>query len=174
MTFLSGRATGANTWRMEQFSWAYVQAVASAAACSIQRVDFDYDSIDLNLKRRTLSGPFRCPQIDVQLKATSTDCLYDGEVRYPLPVKNYNDLRGSDYLMPRILIVVLVPAQIEEWLEHDETHLLLRRCGYWVSLQGAPEVPNTSSVTVRLPRTQPFDAAGLDSMFRRVTDGGRP
>ena len=88
--------------------------------------------------------------------------------------KNYDDLRVEDPLVPRILIVVLVPSQIADWLDHHESHLELRRCGYWLSLRGLPASNNAKSQTVRLPRAQRFDVAALRGMMQRIGDGGHP
>jgi hypothetical protein len=38
----------------------------------------------------------------------------------PFPVKNYRDLILSDLSNPRILVVVVVPEQIDDWIE--QTH----------------------------------------------------
>src|SRR5947208_3123117 len=59
-------------------------------------------------------------------------------IRFPLKVKNYRELIGKRYI-PRILIVVVVPKKVNDWLKQDEKSLILRRCGYWVSLAGEPE-----------------------------------
>ena len=54
---------------------------------------------------------------------------------FPLSLKNYDDLR-SDSWAPRLLIVVLLPTEEEEWLVHSEDELRMRHCGYWLSLAG--------------------------------------
>jgi hypothetical protein len=77
-------------------------------------------------------------------------------------------------LVPRILIVVVMLPNIEDWLGHDETKLALKRCGYWLSLRGFSETANTSSVRVRIPRRQGFHAQALDQIFRRLAEGERP
>lgn len=174
MNLLTGRVTSSDGWRLEEFSFAYVRAVAAAAACEVVRPDVDRDSVDLMLKRKTANTVVRSPQIDLQVKATTTDCLDGTCVRYPLAVNNYNGLRGTNFAVPRILVVVLIPPNFEDWIQHAEAELVLKRCGYWVSLQDAPETLNTTSVTTTIPRSQVFDPQGLDGIFTRLGAGGLP
>lgn len=174
MSFLSGPVTPNDTWRMEQFSKAYVKAVASASGCAYHEYHVDIDAVDIGLKRRTGPGPRRSPQIDVQLKSTFQSCLQSDCVAYPLDVPTYNKLRSPDYAVPRILVVLLVHTEFERWLAHSEDELRLFRCAYWASLRGEPETTNSSNITVRIPRTQVFDAVGLDAIFNRVANAGYP
>ena len=174
MTVLTGPAADGDTWRMEQFSRAYIQAVASAAACTVSRPEIDIDSIDLILKRKTIGTAVRSPQLDVQVKATAADCVAVNEVKFPLKIKNYNELRDPDFSVPRILVVVVMPENIEQWMEHNEDGLALKKCGYWLSLQEAADTDNEHTITVSIPRTQVFDVNGLDGIFNRLADGQQP
>lgn len=100
----------------ERFSLAYIGAVASRAGYYIVEPRVDQDSVD-----GTLMGDIgRRPRIDFQAKATAQDILRESHLAFPLPVKNYNDLR-ADTRTPRILIVVLIPGDSSKWLSqsHD-------------------------------------------------------
>jgi hypothetical protein len=66
---------------------------------------------------------------------------------------------------------VLVPENVAEWLRQTEDEMVLKRCGYWVSLFGRPEVPNTTSVTVELPRENVFTPSALGTIMGRVSRG---
>ena len=132
------------------------------------------DSVDLTLTRKTIHGVRRSPRLDLQIKATSANCIGAEEVKFPLEIKTYEGLRATNFLVPRILVVVVVPADIIDWLDRDETKLALKKCGYWVSLYGAPATNNTTSITVSLPRIQVFGVQALDQIFTRLTDGGMP
>lgn len=174
MPFPQGLAVDGDTWRMEQFSRAYVTAVAAAAGCSTSMPDVDDDSVDLTLRKRTVNTPVRSPKLDIQLKATYADCVNDTHLAYPLSIKNYDELRADNYVVPRILVVVHMKPQIEDWLLHSEGNLALHRCGYWLSLKGKPQVANTTSRTVHIPRTQLFSVEGLHEIFERLQNGGAP
>lgn len=174
MARISGCILPEDTWRMEQFSRAYVKAVASVAECSVDWSTVDNDSVDGTLKRRTRSGTVRSPHLDIQLKATYTNCLTPTHVVYPLPIKNYDELRTVNLLVPRILIVVVLPDDFSNWTNHNEQELALRKCGYWMSLRGEPATNNATSKTVHLSRQQVFDVIGLDAIFNRLESGGLP
>ncbi len=152
----------------EQFSIAYVRAVASVAGFSVSIPDVDDDSVDMVLAGRIVEGVPSRPRIDLQLKCTSEDVLREGEVVYPLKRKNYDELRLTDLVVPRLLVVVHVPESEAEWLRQTEDELALRRCGYWATLFGQPETTNTSRVTVRMPRVNVFDVAGLRALMGRA------
>jgi hypothetical protein len=154
--------------RKEQFSIAYVRAVASAAGFSISTPGVDDDSIDMTLSGRIVEGIPSRPKIDLQLKCTSEDVFREREVVYSLKRKNYDELRLTGIHTARLLVVVHIPESDEEWLRHTEDELALRRCGYWANLIGLPETTNTSRVAVRLPRVNVFDVAGLRGLMGRA------
>jgi hypothetical protein len=154
--------------RKEQYSHAYIRAVASVAGFSAAIPEVDDDSVDLFLTGRSVSGIPCRPRIDLQLKCTSDNVIRDDKVIYPLKRKNYDELRISDLLVPRLLVVVHVPESEEEWLRHSEDEMAMRRCGYWASLRGEPETTNSTTVTVYLPRTNVFDVAGLCGLMERA------
>ena len=157
----------------EQFSNSYVRAVASVAGCSLYRPDVDDDSVDWGLAARGGTGPILSPRLELQLKCTSRDILGSSFVRYPLNLKNYNDLRINT-LVPRILVVVLVPENLADWLVQSEDELSMRHCGYWVSLRGQLETSNATTVTIELPRSNQFTVEAVVSMFQRISNGGFP
>ncbi|BDA66905.1 hypothetical protein RIVM261_029880 [Rivularia sp. IAM M-261] len=90
--------------------------------------------------------------MDLQVKSTSLDVLSLESIRYPLKIKNYNELRKEKTIVPRILVVVLIPELLQEWINQSETELCMRRCAYWISLRGQAETKNTDKVTVYIPR----------------------
>ena len=98
--------------------------------------------------------------------------MSDEFIRYPLKLKNYNELRKQKTLVPKILIVVLIPDNLSEWVNQSETELCMRRCGYWMSLKGQPETQNTESVTVYLPRQQLFTVKALKDIMQQIETGG--
>ena len=159
----------------EEFSRAYVAAVAAVAGYATYRPSVDDDSIDLGIAARGSAGSVRSPRVELQLKCSST-LLEPGVDAIPFEVKrkNYDDLRPEDLMVPRILVVVIVPELAEDWMVHAETELVLRRCGYWRSLRSEPATDNMASVTIHMPRTQLFSPESLRAMMIRIGDGGRP
>lgn len=160
---------------MEHFSEAYVRAVASAAGMHIEPRIVDNDSVDGYLHYTGQIGSVYSPQIAFQLKCTSTvGHLKPQHIAYPLKIKNYNDLRVTNSGVPRILIVVMVPEGISDWIMQDETQLRIHRCGYWLNLYGAPAVTNARRRTVHVPRNQSFTVDGLRGMMDRIGAGAIP
>ena len=136
--------------------------------------EVDDDSIDLIFLRRGGGGAVRSPRVEAQVKCTDAATLSANHLAYPLKLKNYDELRPVNVLVPRILIVVLVPSVLNDWLNHTEQELALRHCGYWLSLRGQPPTANTTNVTVHLPRANQFTVAGLQGIMQRIGAGQLP
>jgi len=158
---------------MEKFSRAYVHAIAAAGGYRILTYDIDDDGVDLGLAGRNGDGQAKSPQIDLQLKCTADDTCRNANLIFPLEMKNYETLRDK-YLVPRILVVVVVPSDIEEWLLHDPEFLAICKCGYWYSLRGFPSLPNTSTSTLEIPKKQAFTVNALHELMGVVATGGAP
>jgi len=157
----------------EQFSNAYIQAVASVAGYSLYKPAVDDDSVDWGIAARGGTGRIRSPRLELQLKSTSRDLLDDSNVRYPVKLKNYDDLRMDNFAIPRILVVVLLPDNLDEWLQQSEEELCLRYCAYWLSLRGMPQTQNTVTVTVSLPRSNQFTVSYLQSLMQLISGGSQ-
>jgi hypothetical protein len=162
------------TQQKEQFSLAYLRAVAAVAGYALYRPEVDDDSVDWGLAARGDAGTTRRPRLEVQLKCTARDVMDAEHVRFPLKRKNYHDLRHDDLLVPRILVVVLVPPGVADWIRQTEEELAMRHAGYWVSLRGRPDLPNEETVTVQLPRAQRLTPVALQQIMKRINDGGTP
>ena len=146
----------------EQFSRAYVRTIAATAGFDTYTFCVDDDSIDLGI---AASGKKlrRRPRLDLQLQCTAKDI--ESVMQFPLHLKNYNDLR-CECLVPRILVVVAVPEQPENWLTEANNQLVMHCHARWVSLAGCRETSNTRKVTVELPPNQLFSVDQL----RRLMD----
>jgi hypothetical protein len=94
-------------------------------------------------------------------------------IAFPLPIKNYDDLR-VETITARILIVLVMPENEVEWLECSQDALSLRRCAYWHTLLREPETINSTTITVYLPRSQMFTRGSLAAMMRRIQAGTKP
>lgn len=133
----------------------------------------DDESIDLSIGSRGTRGKIHSPRIDAQLKSWRGTVIGDS-FSYSLKIKNYNDLRDRNVMIPRILIVVVVPKDVDDWLSQSSEQIILRRCGYWISLAGQPEVENSSSKTLSIPATNLFSIEGLRGILSRVGNGEMP
>ncbi len=159
-----------------ELSYAYLHAVASQAgvACSVSSRHEDNNGVDANL---TAWGPFTgggyLTEVDikVQLKATIATPPDDGtNFSYFLSgVHRYDDLRTRTVDVARILVVLFLPTDAQDWLKHSEDELALRKCAYWQSLRGAPATINSSGTTVYLPKVQKFTPQALTEIAARLS-----
>ena len=159
-----------------ELSYAYLHAVAARARiiCRDATRLEDNAGIDAML---TGNGPWEdggyLDEVDlkVQLKATTAKPSDDGlGLGYELKgIKRYNELRSERYCTPRILVVLFLPQDQAEWLQHGPEGLILRKCAYWASLRGASESENATSVTIKLPKSQVFSPLGIRRLMSRLS-----
>lgn len=157
----------------EEFSYAYIYAVTAAAGYSFQIAPrpLDAEGVDAILTGLGASRSTRRPRLDVQIKCTSRNLLDREVIRYPLEVKNYEELRLENPFVPRILIIILVPESQEDWLRQSQQELCLRYCGYWVSLRGLPPTQNQNTITVQIPTQNIFNRDTLKTLMQQIESG---
>jgi hypothetical protein len=161
--------------RMESLSRAYLQAVAAQAGLTFSTRVYDYGT-DVTLSEvREINGIYAETGflIDVQLRSSTLAGVREEAVVYDLDVRTYDYLRRPDAMTPRILVLLVLPADEADWVHQSEASLELRRCAYWVSLRGDPETANTSSVRVAIPRANVFGVRTGGAMFARLHRGER-
>ncbi|HEX5446146.1 MAG TPA: DUF4365 domain-containing protein [Pirellulales bacterium] len=160
--------------RKEQYSHAFVKAVAAVAGFAWYKPSVDDDSIDLGLAQRGGGGTVRSPRLEMQLKCHAMAIPVEDSFPFWLDLKNYDDLRDERVEVRRILVLVLVPDNLAEYLGESEQELAMRRCGYWLSLRGFPPTENDTGQTVRIPRSQRFTVESLQGMMERISQGLLP
>ena len=153
----------------EQLSLVYARAVAARAGYTTSVPVPDRAGIDLCIQ--ALGGGMRLA-VDLQLKATINLGLPDGGQRFRFRLKssNYNSLCGLSQ-RPRLLVVLDLPTNKEQWMTIDAEGLTLRRRAYWLSLREHNETENKYSVTVYIPEYNIFDVDGLHNIMQ-MSDGG--
>jgi len=154
----------------EQFNKAYVHAVASVAHFQISQPSVDCNCIDLHISSDGEHQTQEDTMIAVQLKATEQNFLHDNGVHFPLEIKHYDNLRKTDIYIPRILVVMLVPADLNDWMSHSPDELVLRKCCYWVCLSGRASTSHTSKVTVVLPSANVFTPEALIEIMKKASN----
>ena len=162
--------------RQEALSRAYVQAVAAQAGLSHTPRATDY-GIDLSLyavARRGRRYVETGMVLDVQVKSTTRGGTEPGAVVYDLDVKSYDDLREPAAHNPRLLVPVVLPPDPADWLTQTEEALTIRRCAYWLSLQGRGPTPRGRTVRLRIPRGNVFSPAALRGILEHLRVRGEP
>jgi hypothetical protein len=153
------------------FSYAYIQAVASVAGYSVcpKNRAIDNAGLDLTIEVPGEVGEYLFPRIDAQVKCTAAESIYhENCIKYPLPVRNYQILISTKALTPLILVVVLVPKNLQDWITITEEDILMKKCGYWVSLKGNLTTENKEKITVDLPRQNLFTPDSLQTMMEKI------
>jgi hypothetical protein len=158
----------------EDLSEAYIRSVAAAAGCWVDRLDRDYDGIDVMITRYGDVGTYPAAPLRVQLKATHRATIGATEIKYDLSVTNYDKLRVKRSTAPAILVLVVVPEDPAEWIEQDEDDLHLFRAAYWIDLLGKPETANRQSVRIAIQRSHLLTVAELERIMIRVTEDAFP
>ncbi len=156
-----------------ELSYAYLHAVAAAAgvACNVTDRHLDNAGVDATLHIVHDVPPLTDLTVHVQLKATAKPVNpIEGRLPYWLAdVRRYDKLRLPGSMPPRLLIVLFLPEDAQEWLTASAEELVLRRCAYWVSLRGAEESDNKSGVTVYLPESQALTPSALRDVLERLS-----
>ncbi len=158
----------------QQFSIAFVRAVAASCGLAYAMPGTDDDSIDATIALRGGNGTVRSPKLDIQIKCTAAVLSGSTHLSLPLPLKNYDELRPENVQVARILVLVCVPDDVADWMACTESQFVLRKCAYWVSLRGAAESANSTRINVSVPCANVFDPATLRMIFNRLQQGQQP
>lgn len=157
--------------RQEQFSGAYIRAICAACGCSVDAMTQDNDKIDFIIKSRVVGTVRTKPQIDIQVKCRSSGAAAVDPISYSIDLATYDGLRDPLVVNPRLLVLVLVPEDVNSWLTQSELNLSLKHCAYWVSLRGSPDSENAATQTIYFPRLNVFSADALVGMMQQTANG---
>lgn len=159
---------------METLQEAYLHAVAAAARCSLSKPNRDR-GIDWKISHQSTEH-LHDFEVDlrVQLKSTYQVAPASGLDSIPisLPNSQLNRLAHSPVITSTILVAMLVPRDIGQWIEVGSNHMMLRHCCYWRNLEGHP-ITGRDETVVRVPTSQVFDEFALCDIMRRIGAGGR-
>ncbi|MFS4091469.1 DUF4365 domain-containing protein [Streptomyces sp. AF1A] len=153
------------------FGEEFIRMLATAANLDVTRKERDRVGVDWQLGYAGRRGTRRYPAIEAQVKCTSSPDIHDDHIRYPLKVKNYNQLAGNDYEMPRFLFLVLAPADPHAWSHATEERLRLSHAAYWLCLHDQKPIAlddnksGSGTRTVYVPRANLLTADSLHDLF---------
>ncbi|TGM62987.1 DUF4365 domain-containing protein [Leptospira meyeri] len=158
--------------KKELFSIAFIQSLTAPLGFNPSTPKIDNDSVDIEFTANDIPGGIiRDPSLRFQLKCTKKIPSVDDYLHFALPIKNYKDLRGSDFLCPRYLIVITTPENANDWINATDSNLILKYCGYYYSLKDEPESDNKDSVTLRIPKTNLLTPEILFEMMLLASKG---
>lgn len=147
---------------------AYAHAVAARAGYVTAVYDLDRDGIDLRIQA---GGPMR-PALEIQLKATmNLGNPSNGAFSFPLPSRNHNLLCIATQT-PRLLVVLDLPRNRDQWMTVTNDELVLRHRAYWANLYGRDETSNNRTINIPIPVQNVFDVPNLQILMEQ-SRGGR-
>ncbi|MHB8260653.1 MAG: DUF4365 domain-containing protein [Bacteroidia bacterium] len=154
-----------------ELSLAYLQAVAANEGFAVDVPHIDSDSVDAVIAGKgkvDVTSTKHSPKIEVQLKATFNAIVNDGNIAYSLTIKNYDDLR-VDTVLPRLLVLLVLPQQQIDWLIHQPDKLILQKCAYYLNLKGLPTSVNAGHQTVYIPTLNMLTPAALKDLMIKAS-----
>jgi len=155
----------------EEISIAYIHAVAAQVGFSCEKLRIDMDSVDVVIQEHGMmddSSSIYSPEIKIQLKSTSSITEQNGAFHFSLPIKNYNDLRAKS-TSPRILVLLVLPDESDNYVVHSIDELVLKKCAYWHNLSGLPDSSNTSNTTVYIPTMNVLSPENLKDLMLKAS-----
>ena len=156
----------------EEISKAYLHAVAAACGYSVGTWTQDHGGIDATVGAASTvgTGHLARPKVDIQLKASSRkDLEFYGYIAWQLELDHYDSLRAAAAI-PHILVVLLLPQDIGQAVEHTIQQIMIRRCAYWVKMTGM-EPATGDSKSVHIPKRNIFAPDSLREILTKVSQG---
>lgn len=151
-----------------------VRAVASAAGLTTARRDLDVDGVDLNIGYPGKLRGTGFPCIEVQIKSWRSPVVRENHFYYPLKVRNYDLLVGEvgvDFPVPRLLFLVIVPRNVNDYVHCLDTHYEFNHSVYWTSLMRLERPRNAKDAkVVRVPLLNVVTPESLIGLLRRRFD----
>jgi len=151
----------------------YSRAIAAAAGCALEHRTIDMYSVDVTFHHADPRASWAPGQLEAQLKCTTQDVVGDDHVTWSLGRQTYDRLRSDKVVVPSVLIVLVVPGDMDDWLLQSPNQLSITAEAYWMSLRGAPGI-DTASKVVHVPRTQTFGVQPLLDIMDRIGQRGLP
>lgn len=158
----------------EGLSRAYIMAVAHNAGfnCALREFDYGIDGTFIEVADMIGGGKVESGfKLDFQAKASIRATRANGTIAYPLEADAFNRLVAQQGGTSRILILLEMPTNPNEWLTLTDEQLVLKRCAWWHSLAGQQPTANTATKTIHIPATQRFDVPALNALMNRVKAG---
>ena len=140
-----------------ELSYAFLHAICSKAGFSCKQGDRHDDAAGVDAEiiyRGKLRHPYITEiQLNIQLKATTKQPVVTeiGLSYFLQGTKRYDKLRTNDSSIYKILVVLFLPENSDDWLNCSEEELIMKRAAYWVNLYGASEVDTASGTTIYIP-----------------------
>ncbi|MGL6343420.1 MAG: DUF4365 domain-containing protein, partial [Waterburya sp.] len=91
----------------------------------------------------------------------------------PLETKAYELLINPFVYNPIILIVVLVPQNLNEWININNEQTVMKKCAYWISLKGSKPSSNKNIITVKIPKNNIITPEAFSNIIKQEAEKRR-
>lgn len=162
-----------------KFGEDYVRALASAAGLLTYDFDLDHDGIDLGIRFPGRLHGVASPGVEVQIKSSSQSRVKPSASEWNFTGLNevqFNRLAGDDFTVPRLLILVRVPAESSAYVEFRTEGMLLRHLAYYCSLRDEKPIERPDRNrrrSVRVPTANVLTIRSLLDLVRAVQQPAR-
>ena len=160
----------------EQLSISYLNAIASYLGSELQVHGplIDDDGIDVTIRppqSRFLDCTNTKPSIDVQMKCTSSP-RYDSSgdsMLFNLDRRIFTKMQ-IESLSPTLLLVLILPEEVDEWISCNDSGLLMQREMLWYSANGCGRTvsDNQKTVNISIPCSNKVTKESVGQMLHKV------
>ncbi len=163
-----------------ELSYAYLHAVASKAglSCKVENRHGDNYGVDAQIDYRApIENSYRTDvSLRIQLKATfNKGAETDTHIAYSFKgIEPYDRMRKEKGEPHRILVVLFLHSEQEDWLRVTHEELVLKNAAYWVCLYGAEETDNMVSKTIYLPKANLLTPESIVTLCQDIGRGNIP
>ncbi len=112
--------------------------------------------------------------LELQVKSTTKDGINESKeiIKYPLKVKNYNDLidRKRNFSTTLLLVLFILPTDIKKWVEMNQEELMIRKCAYWFFPENETEsTGNESTKTITINKRNLLSIDNFNQLFEKYS-----
>jgi len=152
----------------ENFSIAYLRAVCAKAKANFQWLEDDNDGLDCTIRKDINNHSVT---LEVQLKSTTVKGVSSGfsdvgmnSFTYPLKKKNYDDLIRESVNL-RLLMLLVLPENSNDWLSQDSYSLVLRKCMYYKVFSDEPKNNNSKTINIEINKQDICSEENLEKLL---------
>ena len=155
--------------KKEEFSYGYLKMIGAKSGLAIENHgrSIDNQGIDIQIVYAGEIENVHTARIDAQVKCTSQDIEKENCINFSLDIKTYKTLINNFVYVPIILIVVLVPKDLEDWIDIDNERTISKKCAYWISLKNFPSTNNQKNIKVKIPKTNRITPESLSNIIKQ-------
>lgn len=161
--------------RMEHMSEAFLKALCAVNGYTMTKPSDDNDGVDQIISCKDWPTDdhttMHSPKFEVQLKSSYSAFKRkgNGQLTYKLRAKNYNDLVVENRATPLILIILYMYDNIDSWTEQTIDFLKIKKCAYWINLQGEEPTDNVQAKTIEINELQLLTKESLKELMIRAS-----